>query len=241
MTLTSTYDHRVIQGAQSGQFLARIDALLDGADGFYEEVFAALGVPLAALPPRSRRRRPRRRSRAGAAERGAAAGRRHRQRARALAAHARPSRRDARPARLHAPGRPGARSAGDRPDHGPDGADPLEAAAHLRPRRDARRGLPAPSRGLLRHDRLPARAHRLPSAAPLAAGEDRGRRVPPAAARRGAAGPADPPDRGRRARALHAPRLPRPAPVLDRGRRHDGADARRDDPPVRRAAERARS
>ncbi|HZL55179.1 MAG TPA: multifunctional oxoglutarate decarboxylase/oxoglutarate dehydrogenase thiamine pyrophosphate-binding subunit/dihydrolipoyllysine-residue succinyltransferase subunit [Solirubrobacteraceae bacterium] len=53
MTLTSTYDHRVIQGAQSGQFLARIDALLRGADGFYEDVFAALEVPLAALPPRT--------------------------------------------------------------------------------------------------------------------------------------------------------------------------------------------
>ena len=41
----------------------------------------------------------------------------------------------------------------------------------------------------------------------------------------------DAPDRGRRARALHAQGLPRPAPVLDRGRRHDRADARRADPP----------
>ena len=45
MTMTSTYDHRVIQGAQSGEFLARIDALLDGADGFYEDIFASLGLP----------------------------------------------------------------------------------------------------------------------------------------------------------------------------------------------------
>jgi 2-oxoglutarate decarboxylase len=52
MTLTSTYDHRVIQGAQSGQFLARIDALLAGADGFYEDVFGALAIPLAPLPAR---------------------------------------------------------------------------------------------------------------------------------------------------------------------------------------------
>jgi 2-oxoglutarate dehydrogenase E1 component len=52
MTLTSTYDHRVIQGAQSGQFLARIDALLAGADGFYEDIFAALALPLSPLPPR---------------------------------------------------------------------------------------------------------------------------------------------------------------------------------------------
>ncbi len=49
MTLTSTYDHRVIQGAESGRFLARIEALLAGADGFYEEVFGALG-PRAAPP-----------------------------------------------------------------------------------------------------------------------------------------------------------------------------------------------
>ncbi len=45
MTMTSTYDHRIIQGAQSGEFLGRIEALLAGADSFYEEVFAGLGVP----------------------------------------------------------------------------------------------------------------------------------------------------------------------------------------------------
>jgi multifunctional 2-oxoglutarate metabolism enzyme len=44
MTLTSTYDHRIIQGAQSGEFLRRIDQLLSGADGFYEAVFSSLGV-----------------------------------------------------------------------------------------------------------------------------------------------------------------------------------------------------
>jgi 2-oxoglutarate dehydrogenase E1 component len=52
MTLTSTYDHRIIQGAESGRFLARIDALLGGADAFYDGVFAALGVTLTPLPPR---------------------------------------------------------------------------------------------------------------------------------------------------------------------------------------------
>jgi 2-oxoglutarate dehydrogenase E1 component len=45
MTLTSTYDHRVIQGATSGAFLATIEALLLGDDGFYERIFAELGVP----------------------------------------------------------------------------------------------------------------------------------------------------------------------------------------------------
>jgi 2-oxoglutarate decarboxylase len=52
MTMTSTYDHRVIQGAESGAFLRRIDQLLQGEDGFYESVFEAVGVtPSAAGTP----------------------------------------------------------------------------------------------------------------------------------------------------------------------------------------------
>ena len=38
MTMTSTYDHRVIQGAESGSFLRRIEELLQGEDEFYESV-----------------------------------------------------------------------------------------------------------------------------------------------------------------------------------------------------------
>lgn len=45
VTLTSTYDHRIIQGAQSGDFLRRIHELLLGAEGFYDEIFAALRIP----------------------------------------------------------------------------------------------------------------------------------------------------------------------------------------------------
>jgi 2-oxoglutarate decarboxylase len=45
MTVTSTYDHRVIQGAESGLFLARIEALLRGDDRFYERLFEDLAVP----------------------------------------------------------------------------------------------------------------------------------------------------------------------------------------------------
>ena len=45
MTLTSTYDHRVIQGAQSGEFLKRIHQLLLGQDGFYDEIFRSLRIP----------------------------------------------------------------------------------------------------------------------------------------------------------------------------------------------------
>ncbi len=44
-TLTSTYDHRVIGGAESGEFLRTIHGLLLGESGFYDEVFAAFGVP----------------------------------------------------------------------------------------------------------------------------------------------------------------------------------------------------
>ena len=45
MTLTSTYDHRVIQGAQSGEFLKRMHQLLLGEDGFYDEIFRSLRIP----------------------------------------------------------------------------------------------------------------------------------------------------------------------------------------------------
>jgi len=45
ITLTSTYDHRVIQGAGSGEFLGKIHELLIGGGGFYEEIFAALRIP----------------------------------------------------------------------------------------------------------------------------------------------------------------------------------------------------
>ncbi len=45
MTMTSTYDHRIIQGAESGAFLARIHELLLGADNFYDDVFRDLRIP----------------------------------------------------------------------------------------------------------------------------------------------------------------------------------------------------
>src|SRR5687767_16008796 len=44
MTITSTYDHRVIQGAESGEFLRTVEMLLSGKDGFYEGIFAAFGL-----------------------------------------------------------------------------------------------------------------------------------------------------------------------------------------------------
>jgi multifunctional 2-oxoglutarate metabolism enzyme len=45
MTVTSTYDHRIIQGAESGLFLARMEELLRGDDGFYKRIFEDLKVP----------------------------------------------------------------------------------------------------------------------------------------------------------------------------------------------------
>src|SRR5256712_7785571 len=59
MTLTSTYDHRVIQGAESGMFLRKLDSLLQGEERFYESVLEGLGLKgrgekgevLSAAPP----------------------------------------------------------------------------------------------------------------------------------------------------------------------------------------------
>ena len=45
MTITSTYDHRVIQGAESGSFLAHIDTLLQSRDEFYSPIFEDINIP----------------------------------------------------------------------------------------------------------------------------------------------------------------------------------------------------
>jgi multifunctional 2-oxoglutarate metabolism enzyme len=47
MSVTCTYDHRIIQGAESGLFLGTLQALLDGEQNFYEDIFEALHVPYA--------------------------------------------------------------------------------------------------------------------------------------------------------------------------------------------------
>jgi 2-oxoglutarate dehydrogenase E1 component len=58
MTLTSTYDHRIIQGAQSGEFLRRVEELLNGADGFYDALFESLGLPKPAAASKMETRAP---------------------------------------------------------------------------------------------------------------------------------------------------------------------------------------
>jgi multifunctional 2-oxoglutarate metabolism enzyme len=45
ITISSTYDHRIIQGAESGLMLRKVHELLLGGDDFYEDVFRAVGVP----------------------------------------------------------------------------------------------------------------------------------------------------------------------------------------------------
>ena len=51
MTVTSTYDHRVIQGAESGLMLKRMEELLDGADGFWNDVYSCMRVPWSPFRP----------------------------------------------------------------------------------------------------------------------------------------------------------------------------------------------
>ena len=238
MTMTSTYDHRIIQGAESGSFLRRIDALLQGEDEFFERVADALGVEA-----EHRHQRPSRlglRPAAGqpAAAHGPAVGHRRRRRGAAaggaggdLAAQGlpdpRPPRREAEPARRRRQGRPGARAGEPQPDPRADGPDPRLDPADRRRRRDPARRAAADARRLLRHDRLPDRAPLLPPAAHVAAGDDRDRHPPRAARARREAQPAAPPDRGLPVRALHPEGLPGPEDVLDRGARRDRADDRR--------------
>jgi len=49
MNITSTYDHRIIQGAESGEFLGYIDKLLLGEENFYDSIFHDLAIPQKAV------------------------------------------------------------------------------------------------------------------------------------------------------------------------------------------------
>ncbi len=51
MTMTCTYDHRIIQGAESGLFLQKINSLLNGHEDFYDSIFADLEIPYEPMPP----------------------------------------------------------------------------------------------------------------------------------------------------------------------------------------------
>ncbi|HJT66819.1 MAG TPA: multifunctional oxoglutarate decarboxylase/oxoglutarate dehydrogenase thiamine pyrophosphate-binding subunit/dihydrolipoyllysine-residue succinyltransferase subunit [Pyrinomonadaceae bacterium] len=45
ISISSTYDHRIIQGAESGAFLARVHEYIIGKHDFYDDIFADLGIP----------------------------------------------------------------------------------------------------------------------------------------------------------------------------------------------------
>ena len=49
IAISSTYDHRIIQGAESGAFLARVHELIIGKHDFYKNIFLNLGIPHAPL------------------------------------------------------------------------------------------------------------------------------------------------------------------------------------------------
>jgi len=50
MTMTCTYDHRIIQGAESGTFLKKVHSLLNGEETFYEDIFTDLEIPYEPFP-----------------------------------------------------------------------------------------------------------------------------------------------------------------------------------------------
>ena len=162
MTLTSTYDHRVIQGAESGAFLRRVEQLLQGEDDFYEALAGDLGVEPGADRLRSprlrlgrRRSAPPRRPAPPASSPTRSCCRRSQSATSLLKGYRTHGHLAARldPLGSRAQGRPGAAAREPQPDPGADGADPGLDPAHRRPRRDAARGAAADARGLLRHDR----------------------------------------------------------------------------------------
>ncbi len=238
MTMTSTYDHRVIQGAESGAFLKRVDELLQGEDGFYDGIFGALGVetgrmdapdggaavtadepvPAAATPAATAAPDEALLQAVQAATSVVKAHRMHGH----LAATLDPL---------------GSAPRGD-PALDPETVNltpelmrriPASVLRVAVPGETFADALPHLAGDLLRDDRVRDRAHLRPQAARVAAQGDRVRRAPPAAVRRGQARPAREAVGGGGARGLPAQGVPGQEAVLDRGPRRAGADARRDD------------
>ena len=168
MTMTSTYDHRVIQGAESGSFLRRIDQLLAGEDDFYEGVAEALEISpsvVATAHPASASAPPLAAGGPGAPAAAPATGVEAKpdlelmQAVQAATSLLKAYRThghlaaDLDPLGSRAEGRPGARAREPQPDAGADGPDPgLDPALRVA-RGDAARGAAAHARGLLRDDR----------------------------------------------------------------------------------------
>ena len=169
MTMTSTYDHRVIQGAESGRFLARIEDYLQGGTAS-TRMSSRRSASRSARSRRARAgggRRGRRGSTSPASprhpgRRGDAAGGPGGEHLVSRVPQPRPPRGAPRPAGLRARGRPGPRPGGARADAGDPGETPGEDLPDVRARGDARRRAAAPAGDLLRDDRVRDRAHRLP-------------------------------------------------------------------------------
>ena len=141
MTMTSTYDHRIIQGAESGRFLALIEEYLQGEHDFYGYVFASLGVELGPAPappaPSGIRAAAPATGRAGAMRNCCARSRWRARSSAAFAATATWPHAWTRSARAR--GRPGSGSGATRPDTGDPGADPGARSADVRSGRHAGR------------------------------------------------------------------------------------------------------
>ena len=235
MTLTSTYDHRVIQGAQSGEYLRRVEQLLGGDDGFYEGVFARSASSPAATGARRRDvRAPRARSRRGeitgvavgrAAARGRGRDRRSSRRTAGTATSPRTSIRSAR--RRKAIRRSIPRPTTSRPRCMK--RDPGVGAARAACPAHARRRAAAPARDVRVDDRLRDRAHleHASSASGCASTSRAGAHRAPLTPRAQGASPRAA-HQGRDDGALLPQALHVAEDVLDRRPRHDDADARRD-------------
>jgi 2-oxoglutarate dehydrogenase E1 component len=204
MTVSSTYDHRVIQGAESGRFLRTLEEFLAGSDEFYEWIAEGLGVPRSVVASPVPTGRSAAGSSASLAE--IAGGVDLVRSFRHFGYRAA----DLDPLGGQPPGDEaldpatwGLTAAGEHP-----GGDPARAAPHL-----------------LRHDRFRGRAHQQPRGADLAAADHRNRRAsrPPQHSREGAASRA--PDSRGDLRTLPRSRLPWPEALLHRGPRHPGSDA----------------
>ena len=168
ITLTSTYDHRVIQGAESGDFLRRLHALLLGEDGFYDEVFRSLRIPYEPvrwMPDVAGQHR-------GADRQGSPRHRGHR----VLPAQRPPHGRH-RPARVQGPHPPRPRHPRARAD--PVGPRPQVPGRRLRRRADdgAARHPRRAAQLLLPHRRRGVHAHHRPRGARVAAEAGRGQRT----------------------------------------------------------------
>ena len=183
MTMTSTYDHRIIQGAESGLVPAPHRPAPPGRGQLLRVGRRVAGRwPPPSSPTPTPPRRPGADRRAGAASPTAApaghrapAGRAGRDLAPQGLPDPRPPGGAARPARQGAQGRPGDRAREPQPDPGADVEDPRVDPADRGRGRDPARGPAADARRLLRNGRLPDRAPLLAPAAHVAAGDDRDR------------------------------------------------------------------